>query len=39
GVLKEIRRRSYFEKGSVGRRNEVLRARYRQKMADQENNA
>ncbi|EAY27974.1 30S ribosomal protein S21 [Microscilla marina] len=39
GVLKEIRKRSYFEKGSVARRNEVLRARYRQHMADKENNS
>jgi small subunit ribosomal protein S21 len=30
GVLKEIRGRSYFEKPSVRRRNQVLRAAYRQ---------
>ena len=30
GVLKQLRRRAYFEKKSVQRRNEVLRATYRQ---------
>jgi len=30
GVLKQLRRRAYFEKKSVQRRNEVLRAAYRQ---------
>jgi small subunit ribosomal protein S21 len=38
GVLKELRSRTYFEKPSVRRRNEVLRAAYRQSMQDQENN-
>lgn len=32
GVLKELRSRSHFEKPSVSRRNEVIRARYKQKM-------
>ena len=37
GVLKELRGRSYFEKKSVQRRNEKLRAAYRQKMYAEEN--
>ncbi|WP_027003495.1 30S ribosomal protein S21 [Hugenholtzia roseola] len=32
GVLREYRGRTYFEKPSVARRNEVIRASYRQKM-------
>jgi small subunit ribosomal protein S21 len=36
GVLKEIRSRSYFEKPSVRRRNEVLRAAYRQQFITKE---
>ncbi|MGF1637742.1 MAG: 30S ribosomal protein S21 [Cyclobacteriaceae bacterium] len=32
GVLKEVRRRNYFEKPSVTNRNQKLRAAYRQKM-------
>ncbi|TVQ50804.1 MAG: 30S ribosomal protein S21 [Saprospirales bacterium] len=32
GVLKELRRRKHFTKPSVARRNEVLKAAYREKM-------
>lgn len=32
GVLKELRSRSYFEKPSVARRHEKIRAVYREKM-------
>lgn len=32
GVLKELRSRGHFEKPSVSRRNEVIRARYRERM-------
>ncbi len=34
GVLKEVRRRSYFEKKSVNRRNEIIHATYVQNMKD-----
>ena len=37
GVLKELRSRSFFEKPSIRRRTEKLKAAYRQKMFDQEN--
>ena len=37
GVLKEIRSRSYFEKPSVRRRNEILRAAYREQFLAKEN--
>jgi small subunit ribosomal protein S21 len=37
GVLKEVRRRSYFEKPSVSRRNERIRAAYRQRMISEAN--
>lgn len=37
GVLKEVRSRSYYEKPSISRRNEKLKAAYRQKMYAQEN--
>lgn len=37
GVLKELRSRNYFEKKSVSRRNEKLKAAYRQKMYAKEN--
>ena len=37
GVLKELRSRNYFEKRSVRRRAEKLRAAYRQKMYAKEN--
>ena len=36
GILKEIRSRSYFEKPSVKRRNEILRAAYRQQFISKE---
>lgn len=37
GVLKELRSRTYFEKPSVKRRDEKIRAAYRQRMISQEN--
>lgn len=37
GVLKELRSRTYYEKPSVSRRNQVLKARYRQKKYAEEN--
>lgn len=37
GVLKELRARSYYEKKSVKRRNEVIRAAYRQNLFAEEN--
>jgi len=37
GVLKELRSRSHFTKSSVKRREEVIKASYRQKMRDAEN--
>ena len=37
GVLKELRARNYFEKNSVTRRTEKLKAAYRQKMYAKEN--
>jgi small subunit ribosomal protein S21 len=37
GVLRELRSRTAFEKPSVRRRGQVLRAVYRQKMYAQEN--
>lgn len=36
GVLRELRSRSYFEKKSVRRRNEMIKAAYRQKMRSEE---
>jgi small subunit ribosomal protein S21 len=36
GVLKQLRARTAFEKPSVARRTEVLRAAYRQQMQDGE---
>ncbi len=38
GVLKELRNRSYFEKPSVSKRSEIIRARYREKMQQQSAN-
>ncbi len=38
GVLKELRARTAFEKPSVRRRGEVIRAAYRQKMFAADNN-
>ncbi|MBX9851647.1 MAG: 30S ribosomal protein S21 [Cytophagaceae bacterium] len=37
GVLKELRNRSYYEKKSVSRRNQIIRAAYRQNLYVQEN--
>lgn len=37
GVLKELRSRTSYQKPSVRRRNEVLRAAYREKMRQEEN--
>ena len=36
GVLKELRYRTSFEKPSVRRRNEIIRAAYRERMKGQE---
>lgn len=36
GVLKELRARTYYEKPSIARRSEKIRAVYRQKMHGQE---
>jgi small subunit ribosomal protein S21 len=38
GVLRELRSRQHFTKPSVVRREEVIKAAYRQKMQQQENN-
>lgn len=38
GVLREVRSRNYFEKPSIKRRQTRLKAAYRQKMYEQENN-
>lgn len=37
GVLKELRARSYYEKKSVRRRSEIIRAAYRQDLFAKEN--
>jgi small subunit ribosomal protein S21 len=37
GVLKELRSRTFYTKASVKRRDEVIKAQYRQKMRDLEN--
>lgn len=37
GVLKELRARTAFEKPSVRRRNEIIRAAYRERQKMQEN--
>lgn len=37
GVLKELRRRGYFEKPSVTRRHERIRASYKEKLQQKEN--
>lgn len=37
GVLKELRARTFYEKPSVSRRSEVIRAKYRQKKYAEEN--
>jgi len=36
GVIKELRARQYFEKPSVSRREEVLKAAYKQRMQAEE---
>ena len=36
GIVRELRSRNYFEKPSVRRRHEIIKASYRQKMQDQE---
>ena len=38
GVLRELRSRTFFTKPSIKRREEVIKASYRQKMQDKENN-
>jgi len=38
GILKELRARTYFEKPSVKRRAQRIRAAYRQRMISKENN-
>ena len=38
GVLRELRRRSSFMKPSIARRTQVIRAVYRQQMAEKESN-
>ncbi len=35
GVLKELRSRMHYEKPSVSRRTELIKARYRQKMREE----
>ncbi len=37
GVLKELRSRTFFEKPSVSRRNEIIKAKYRQSKYAEEN--
>ncbi len=37
GVLRELRHRQHFTKPSVKRRDEIIKASYRQKMQDKEN--
>ena len=37
GVLRELRGRTFFQKSSIKRRQEVLKARYRQKMYANDN--
>jgi small subunit ribosomal protein S21 len=37
GVLRQLRSRTSFEKPSITRRNQVIRAAYRQSLTDQEN--
>ncbi|HEY9009206.1 30S ribosomal protein S21 [Ohtaekwangia sp.] len=39
GILKELRARTAFEKPSVTRRNEIIRAAYREQQRLQDNNA
>jgi small subunit ribosomal protein S21 len=37
GVIRELRRRQAFEKPSITRRTEVIKAAYKQRMQEQEN--
>lgn len=37
GVLKELRARNFYEKPSVARRTEIIKAKYRQKKYAEEN--
>jgi small subunit ribosomal protein S21 len=37
GVIRELRQRSYFEKPSISRRTEKIKAAYKQKMYGNEN--
>lgn len=39
GVLKELRARTSFEKPSVRRRNEIIRAAYRERMRNESSNS
>ncbi|MCS6823673.1 MAG: 30S ribosomal protein S21 [Cytophagaceae bacterium] len=36
GILKELRNRSFYEKKSVKRRNTILRAKYRQRLKQEQ---
>ncbi|WP_375585860.1 30S ribosomal protein S21 [Cyclobacterium xiamenense] len=36
GVIRELRRRQHFEKPSISRRTEVIKAAYKQRMQEQE---
>jgi small subunit ribosomal protein S21 len=36
GLIKEVRSRTFYEKPSISRRDEKIKAAYRQKMQDQE---
>ena len=38
GVIRELRRRQAFEKPSISRRTEVIKAAYKQRMQEQESN-
>ncbi|MFZ9044885.1 MAG: 30S ribosomal protein S21 [Cyclobacteriaceae bacterium] len=38
GVLRELRSRTHFTKSSVKRRDEIIKAAYRQKMREADNN-
>ena len=39
GVMKEVRGRAYYTKPSIKRREEIIRAAYRQKMQSMEENS
>ncbi|HSI77443.1 30S ribosomal protein S21 [Lunatibacter salilacus] len=38
GVIRELRRRQAFEKPSISRRTEVIKAAYKQRMQEEESN-